>query len=124
MKFLLWFIFIVVVVAVIGIATCPGREEHVEKVASLVTEAITDKTEDLGVVGKAINGVSKTDLVTKAVDEMLEVEEYGAFTLGKVEYRDEDYVVSLGIFGTVLTISADMLGDGVEDILKKELGFN
>lgn len=124
MKFLLWFIFFIVVLAVIGVVTCPDKEEHVDKFASLVTETIADKTENMGAVGKAINDVSKTDLLTKAVDKKLEVEDYGVFTLGKVEYFDEDYVISLGVFGTVFTISEEMLGDGVVDIWKKEFGFN
>lgn len=127
MRFIFGFIVFIVAIGVIGTMTCPGKEKHVEKLSSVAVEAMVDETEEWGVAGKlaegALNEASDNGLVEKAVNEFLTVEDYGAFSLGKVSYRGEEYVVSLGLFGVVFTMTSDMMGDKMEDFLERELGI-
>lgn len=128
MRFLFWFIVFIVAIGVIGTMTCPEKKKHVEKLSSVAVEAAVDEADEWGVAGMfaegALNKVADMGYVEQAIDELLVVEDYGAFSLGKVSYRGEDYVVSLGLFGMVFTITSDMVEDKFENFLEREFGVH
>lgn len=127
MRFIFWFIVFIVAIGVIGTMTCPGKEKHVEKLSSVAVEAAADEADEWGVAGMfaegALNKVADMGYVEQAIDELLVVEDYGAFSLGRVSYRGEEYVVSLGLFGMVFTITSDMVEDKFENFLEREFGI-
>lgn len=123
MRFLFWFFIFVVAVGVIGVITCPDKEKHVDKLSSVVVEAVGDETRKWGVpddvTDRLVDEANSSGVIENAVDEVLTVESYGAFSLGKVKFRNEEYVVSLGIFGMVFTMTSEMLAEKVEVLLEK-----
>ncbi len=125
MRFLFWFFIFVVAVGVIGVITSPDKEKHVDKLSSVVVEAVGDETRKWGVpddvTDRLVGEANSSGVIENAVDEVLTVESYGAFSLGKVKFRNEEYVVSLGIFGMVFTMTSEMLAEKVEVLLEKKL---
>ncbi len=120
MRLLIYFILFVAVVSVICIATKPEKEIHVQKLSSVVAEAIASEAEEYGIPTDEINTPAGNEYISSTIGKMLTVEDYGLFTLGKVRFGNKEYTVSVGVFGTVLTFSSEMLADKLDAIIEKQ----
>lgn len=121
MRSMLYFIIFVAVVALVCMYTRPDKEKHVNKISSVVLEAMRAEAQEEGAFAvAAVNELSGYDLVARSVDRMLVVESYGVFSVGKVIWNDDEYYVSLGVLNTVITFSSDMLRERIDSLIDIE----
>lgn len=98
--------------------TCPDKDEHVEAINTELMTLIADEagteTQTYAALGAGI--------VSKALKSQIKVDNYILFSLGKIHYKREDKIVSVGVFGKVFTgkinkenlsESFDKLGNGL-----------
>lgn len=99
---------------VIASVTCPDKERHTNALSDKVSSIIADETRDddsgmaqLGMLlGNAVSGAMIKNLVS--------VEDYFLFSLGKVYSGDEEHIVSFGIFGHVFTASKEAIKEEIK----------
>ncbi len=106
MKKLIRTIFILAILAVAMMFTCPDREKHVEKISSEMVKSSHEHhdNEDTGVlqdIGNAILGTVNEKLAHAWVNSQLKVTEYKVINVGKMYYKGEERVVSVGAFNHV-----------------------
>lgn len=104
------------VVFFVLLITCPKQDDHYEAVAAAMTEAITDSTSRLdtgfatvdmlgGMLGREI----ARQFVGAMVTQVVKVDNYFIFSVGRVEFDGRSEYVSIGIVGHVFTFgSADL----------------
>lgn len=106
----------IAVVFFILLMTCPKEDKHYDTVAREVTEAVVDSTAKLdtgfeaidmlgGMLGREIAG----QFVGAMVTQVVKVDNYFIFSVGRVEYAGRSEVISLGIAGHVFTFGSDDL---------------
>lgn len=102
--------------------TCPSTDQHKETLAETVTEAVTEASQSDSLTDNdAINNVMQTiannftrKVIHTAVNNLLSVDNYVLFSLGKVHYANEQYVVSVGLLGHVFTVDKEDLKKATE----------
>ena len=120
MRTILNFFIFVVILAVIGYKTCPDKQQHVEKISAVVNEAMQAEASERGeLAGMAVEAISVTDIVSTTVDNLLTVDDYGFFSVGKVLWDEEEYRVSFGAMSCVFTFSSEMLQSKFSEIVQK-----
>lgn len=92
--------------------TCPGTDKHCRAVSDEVAEAITQKVGGDN-SGDSFAGMFGSMLATRFVDaivgQMVTVDDYYIFSVGKVRFAGKEKAVSFGILGHVFTFdSADL----------------
>ena len=106
MKSFMYLIIFLLVGGFICAKTRPEKSDHIET----LTETLLDEVKS----GNILSGVTESQLSTVAdnidvvhdfVGKMLHIDNYVVFTIGKVKWLDEEYVVSLGILGKVFTFT-------------------
>lgn len=98
----------VVLLAVALVATCPTPQDHREAVTRTLNQVVEHATDQgsgdaWGMIGSMIT----KRLVGVVVDQMLDVQSYGLWSVGTIHYKDTDKKVSFGILGHVYTFDAD-----------------
>lgn len=107
MKKLIKTILILAIIAVAMVFTCPEREKHVDKIASVMVKSSKEKPEDTGVlqdIGNAILGAVNEKLAHTWVNSQLKVTDYKVLNVGKMYYKGEDRMVSIGAFNHVFCL--------------------
>ena len=109
---------IIAILVIIGllvamVLTCPKKEQHVnvltEKFSYLLTESSgTDK--DANILGAMIGGA----IAKQVINAYLIVDDNVLFSVGRLEYKGENRVVSVGALGHIFTISNNELKHRVE----------
>jgi hypothetical protein len=106
MKSLLYLAVFILVGGLICSKTKPEKADHVNSLSTVVAQEIKS--------GNLLPGIAGTDFAKTATDprfvknvlnSMLVLESYGVFTIGKIRWQEEEYVVSLGILGKVFTFA-------------------
>lgn len=112
------FTIFVVIVVLFALATSPGKESHVKKVASVVSAVIEDdNSSDDGIDIVTIDKANGINLVERSLDRMITVEDYLLCSVGKVKWRNREHIVSFGIFGIVVTAPKEMLKTKAKSLL-------
>ena len=102
---------IIVAILLALFLTCPDRASHEDMVKDSMKETV-NKTysksngED---PFKAFGQVLATGIINTAVGQMLTVDNYGIFSIGKIHFNGKTKVVSIGILGHVFTFDANDL---------------
>ena len=99
---------VAVLMAVGLVATCPTPQDHREAVTRTLNRVVEHATaqgndDAWGMIGSMIT----KRLVGVVVDQMLDVQNYGLWSVGTIHYKDTDKRVSFGILGHVYTFDAD-----------------
>lgn len=118
MKFLLYLSIFLLVGGLIFAKTKPDKSDHIKRLSVVVADEVKS--------GEFVFEVDNPKLKELAADpafvrilleKMLTVKSYGVFTLGKVQWMDKEYVVSLGICGKVFTYAdARVAKDFIESL--------
>lgn len=107
--------------------TCPSSDQHKETLSETVAETVTDASQNDSLTdNETINNVMRTiasnftrKVVQTAVNNLLSVDNYVLFSVGKVHYANEQYVVSVGLLGHVFTVDKDDLKKATEKYYKE-----
>ncbi len=102
--------------------TCPSTNQHKETLSETIAETVTDAAQaDSLTDNDEINKVMQTiannftrKVVQTAVNNLLSVNNYVLFSVGKVHYANEQYVVSVGLLGHVFTVDKEDLKKATE----------
>lgn len=106
MKFFLYLVIFLLVAGLVCSRTVPDKDTHVRSVALAMIEEIES--------GELLPGIKGTRLAKKATDhefvrncveQMLQVEDFGLFSLGRIVWMGNEYIVSLGVLGRVMNFS-------------------
>lgn len=107
-------------VALVAIVTCPGKDKHVDKIASTVSNVLDDETKGFGKFAiSLIDGLTGKDIVKRSVGEIITVDDYSLLSLGKVEWQGKEHITSVGIFGMVFTMPEEMMKDKLRKAIEK-----
>ena len=107
-------------VALVAIVTCPGKDKHVDKIASTVSNVVDDETKGFGKFAiSLIDEFTGKDIVKHSVDKVITVDDYSLLSLGKVEWQGKEHITSVGIFGMVFTMPEEMIKDKLRKATKK-----
>ena len=112
MKKLIKTILIIAIIGGVMLFTCPEEEKHVDKVTKeLIHQAQTEvgaNAEDSDVVedilGDLIGGAVSEKLVRLYVENQLVVDDYAVVNVGKMSYKGEEHIVSIGAFNHVFSL--------------------
>lgn len=105
-KYLFYLIVFLLVGGFICAKTNPDRDEHVKTLTTTLVDEIKSGNILPGVTETKLAGVvTSHSSVGFMVDKKLVIDDYAVFSIGKIQWIDEDYVVSLGILGKVFTFS-------------------
>ena len=102
-------------------ATCPKTEKHSDKIKKEFTEHLNKK---IGIKGeqdpdaefKQFSSFLGSGMMTMFLENNLTVKNYGVCSVGYINFRGKSNKVSVGILGTVFTVSFD-------NIQKQLFGF-
>lgn len=107
-------------VALVAIVTCPGKDKHVDKIASTVSNVVDDETRGLGKFAiSLIDGLTGKDIVKHSVGEIIRVDNYSLLSIGKMEWQGKEHITSVGIFGMVFTMPEEMMKDKLRKAIEK-----
>lgn len=101
--------------------TCPGADKHREAVSREVSEAVASASDELDtgnaaldMLGGMFGSVITTQIVDAMVGQMVSVDDYFIFSIGKLHYGAEEKTVSFGILGHVFTFDSADLRKAIE----------
>lgn len=112
-------IFIGLIVFLYG--TCPEKKDHTEALADSVTQILSEQIPELDV--NTLNNIAGLDGILQFLGEnMVDVDSYGLFSIGRMELDGEEQMVSLGIGGHVFTFNDKIVKQGAEVYEKMSKG--
>jgi hypothetical protein len=92
-------------------SSCPDKDDHTEALSDSVTEIISSQVP--GMDAKTLSSIEGMDDILKWVgNNMVDVDNYFVFSLGKMDLGGEEQVVSLGIGGHVFTFNDKIVKEG------------
>lgn len=96
---------------VLLVATCPNKKDHTDALYESVTEIIGEQVP--GVDMSLINSIPGMNGVFEFIGHnLVDVDDYFIFSLGKMDLGGEEQVVSLGICGHVFTFNDKIVQKG------------
>lgn len=111
---------IIVAVGVLLVATCPKAEDHKQVIRQAFDEAISEKIDppadrEGDIVASVMKIVGKMALGTTsdfAIERMVKVDDYYVCSVGRIEWRGREHIISVGLLNHVFTLDK-------EDILEE-----
>lgn len=92
-------------------SSCPDKEDHTEALSDSATEIISSQVPGMDV--NTLNSIEGLDDILKWFgSNMVDVDNYFVFSLGKMDLGGEEQVVSLGIGGHVFTFNDKIVKEG------------
>lgn len=117
-KTLLMVIIVLLLIIIALASTCPSKQEHQEAVMTEVNNFIDGEAMDIDDnIMAAFGRMLASSVIGVAMDNMLQVHNYGLWSVGEVRYAGESKTVSIGIFNHVFTTFDE---DDLKDISKGE----
>ena len=119
---------LLVAVIIIGIAilmalTVPDKKAHKEAMMKAVKEYVDEEAEERGIADNGITRFGK-NVVNKAIEgtlgTMLKVNNYYLFNTTHVKFKGKDQLLSIGMFGQVITFNKDMLRKALEEAAEEK----
>lgn len=107
---------IALVALLVLVFTCPNKEAHRDAIANEVNKIVDDQMGQTNDQFAAFGKVVAAGIVNTALDQMLRVDNYVVFSIGKIHYMDKTKKVSFGILGHVYTFDADDLEKAMDSI--------
>ena len=115
-------ILVLLVAAVIGaVVTCPDKKAHRKALTEAAGQYGEDKLAEATGGNKTLGSIAKVvrkagdSVVGLAIGQMLDVENYYLFSIGKLNRGEESQVVSFGIFGHVFAPSTSMIDSALQE---------
>lgn len=88
---------IVVGIILVAVITKPDKAKHSEKLQGYFMEQASDSDNVLGSALTALLG-------PYVIDNILIVDDYFVFNVGRIKYKDTDKAVTIGLFNTVMPL--------------------
>ena len=112
MKKLWIFLFILAVLGIAMMVTCPKEEEHKDAICLSLNQAIDEKIGTGGVLTLEgiinLGGKIAWERVAKVfIDANVDVKNYGVLSIGRFTFDDHNDLISVGVFNHVFTFSKD-----------------
>lgn len=120
--FLLALLGFIIALVIVMFITCPSDGDHRREVRQLGERAVkmyASKQNNVLVTGMAF--AFGDDLVDMVISKLLEVDNYGVVSIGRLENPkrpDKTQIISVGVFGHVFTASPEELVEGLSNKLK------
>lgn len=117
------FIVSVVVVLALLVFTCPDTQDHKDALSDVITATVNEEVQQTtdsihdDLLGKAFQAISKAftgKVIDAAVDNLITVDNYFFFSVGKVHYANQDKVVSVGALKHIFTTDKNTLKKAAE----------
>ena len=127
-KFLLGLLILVILGGVLAV-TCPARQDHKDAISQSSREWIGDKIQSVdewgmpSIVTGAIEWISGQG-VDFAIDQYLDVDNYGVCSVGHFKIGDESKLVSIGVLNHVFTFDAADVDRFLLKALKEKVGID
>ena len=106
MKKLLFFIVLLVVIAVTLMMTCPDKTAHYEAVKGIASEVINDEIKESKIeeTMASIGTVVAINVVDAYLKSNLMVRDHTFYNVGVITYEGDFRMISVGVFNHVFTI--------------------
>lgn len=117
----------VLLVALIMTQTVPDKQAHKEAMMKAINEFVESEAEDRGFKDNVLTNIGKGVVVKAAevaLNTKLRVHNYYLFNTTYVRLKGKDQVLSLGLFGCVITFNKDMLHDKLQQALEAKEDAN
>ena len=112
---------VVAALAIILFVTNPKKDDHCREITNVSRAWVNETIDNFGgdnLIGGVVKSAS-TWLIRSAVDENVQVDNYGLFSIGYIDTGAEKSRVSLGILGNVFTFNKEQLSEKVNEIISK-----
>ncbi|MBR5029868.1 MAG: DUF4339 domain-containing protein [Muribaculaceae bacterium] len=112
---------ITALVAVILAVTNPKKDDHCREIASVSSTWMNETIDGFdmnNLIGGAVKILS-SKLIRNVVDDYVDVDNYGLFSIGYIDTGTEKTRVSLGILGNVFTFNKEQLDEKIKEIMSK-----
>lgn len=109
MKKSFFFILLLVIIAILGIATNPSTEDHRRAVKEKVyqhlekelSEATADTEDEWGELGNSLGMALGGAVLDPLVKNLIDVDNYRVFSLTRADWEEESHIIGIGAFGKV-----------------------
>ena len=112
MKGFLYTVLVLLVVAVVGVVTCPDKQAHYDEIEQVLREVVNEELngtagpeENLSIFGEWLSSSS----VKLVLNQSLSVENYFVCSVGKLTFDGEVYPISVGVFNHIFTPSKETI---------------
>ncbi len=114
---------LLVIIIILGIAilmtqTVPSKKAHKEAMMKAIKEYVDEEAASKGIGDNAISRLGK-NVVTKAIESVLSSKlketNYYLFNTTHIQMSDKDKLLSVGLFGQVITFNSEMLREALEE---------
>lgn len=107
-------VFVLLIALLAG--TCPDKQDHNEALSEGLKELLS---ENAGIDADFITNTPEVqDLIRFMGDNMVFVNNYFLFSLGKIQFEGQEQVVSFGICGHVFTFNDKIVQDSISFLEK------
>jgi hypothetical protein len=114
---------IILLIAVLMTQTVPDKKAHKEAMMKAIKEYVDEKAEEKGFGNNVLTKIGKAVVNTGievALNAKLKVHNYYLFNTTSVHLDGKDQLLSVGLFGQVITFDKDMLKERIEKADKIE----
>ena len=104
---------VIIGILITAVLTCPKKEQHVNVLTEKLSYLFADSAgaeKDANILGAMIGGA----ITKQVINTYLIVDDFVIFSVGRLEYKGENNLLSVGAFGHVFTISNKELKRRVE----------
>ena len=92
----------------------PERDAHLREVSASVIESLkVSPPAGIVIPEQLIARMENDSIVTTMLDRMFVVDDYVAFTAGKIVVGENEYVLSLGVLDNVFVLSQDDMAEKI-----------
>ena len=109
---------IVLAIAIVMALTVPDKKEHKQYMMKAIREYVDEEATNNGIADNVVTRFGK-NVVVKAIEAVLssklEESNYLLFNTTHIKLDDKDKLLSVGLFGQVITFDKDMLRDALEE---------
>lgn len=108
---------LIVAVAIFMVLTCPDKKAHKKAMMKAVAEYIDEESDERGFGKNVFTEIGKgvvRSAASAAIDMKLKVDNYYLFNTTHVNLNGEKKLLSVGLFGKVITFDKEMLREALE----------
>ena len=108
---------IILLIAVLMTQTVPDKKAHKEAMMEAIKEYVDEKAEEQGFGNNVLTNIGKVvvnKVIEVALNAKLKVHNYYLFNTTSVRLDGKDQLLSVGLFGQVITFDKDMLKERLD----------
>lgn len=114
-------VIIILLVAILMALTKPSEQKHKDVMMTAIKEFVDQEAEDRGFKNNGLTRLGKnavTQAIKTALNTKLKFNDYYLVNTSYVRLKGENQLLSLGIFGQVITFDKDMLHEKLQEAIK------